>query len=111
MSILHSRPAASALVLRCGDAYIRAMAMGRQTPWHEPFRTQTPMVHAILNHIRSSWKENASARQIADLTDQQFADIGGDRLDSRMLDKARRHRVRETVQFHKSVGVFSYPTA
>ncbi|KQP42721.1 hypothetical protein ASF49_02475 [Methylobacterium sp. Leaf104] len=69
------------------------------------------MVHAIINHIRSSWKEHASVREIANLTDRQFADIGGDRLDSRLLDKARRHRVRETGQFHKSVGVFSYPTA
>ena len=75
MSILHSRPAASALVLRCGEAYIRVMATGRWSSWHEQFRTLTPMVHSIINHIRSSWKENASARQIADLTDQQFADI------------------------------------
>ncbi|KQP73257.1 MULTISPECIES: hypothetical protein [unclassified Methylobacterium] len=69
------------------------------------------MVHAILTHLLSSWKESASVRQIADLTDQQFADIGGERLDSRLLDKARRHRARETGHFHKSVGVFSYPTA
>jgi hypothetical protein len=69
------------------------------------------MVNAIFHHIRASWKESASVRQIADLTDQQFADIGGQRLDSRLLEKARRHRSRESVQFHKLVGVFSYPTA
>jgi hypothetical protein len=55
------------------------------------------MVNTIFHHIRASWKESASVRQIADLTDQQFADIGGQRLDSRLLEK--------------SVGVFSYPTA
>ena len=111
MPNLHGRPAAPGLLLRCGKAYIPAMATGQATPWHRDVSDITPMVHALLNHIRSSWKENASARQIADLTDQQFADIGAERLDGRLLDKARRHRARETVQFHKSVGVFSYPTA
>ncbi|MCJ2033040.1 hypothetical protein [Methylobacterium sp. J-068] len=69
------------------------------------------MVQSILHHIAASLRESASVREIAELTDRQFADIGGDRLNAKLLDKARRHRAREIVPFHRSVGVFSYPTA
>ncbi|WP_264049419.1 hypothetical protein [Methylobacterium flocculans] len=69
------------------------------------------MVQSLLSHLAASLKRNASAREIAELTDRQFADIGGDRLNAKLLDKARRHRAREHVPFHASVGVFSYPTA
>ena len=68
------------------------------------------MVQSILHHIAASLKESASAREIAELTDRQFADIGGDRLSAKLLEKARQRRAREHVPFHASVGVFSYPT-
>lgn len=69
------------------------------------------MVQSILNHVAASLKKSASVREIAALTDRQFADIGGDRLNAKVLDKARRLRASEQVPFHASVGVFSYPTA
>ena len=69
------------------------------------------MVQSLLNRLTTSLKTNASAREIAELTDRQFADIGGERLNAKLLDKARRLRAREHVPFHASVGVFSYPTA
>lgn len=68
------------------------------------------MVQSLFQHLAASFRESASVREISELTDRQFADIGGDRLNEKLLAKARQRRAREHVPFHASVGVFSYPT-
>lgn len=65
------------------------------------------MFRTFIANIRTHRAETQFVRLIAKLTDQELADIGGHRLDARLLAKALRHRLHEKA----TVAVPIFPTA
>jgi len=53
---------------------------------------------SLLATLKSHWKDNETARQIALLTDRELADIGADRIGGRILMKVQNYRVADGLR-------------
>lgn len=69
------------------------------------------MFKSIITELKTAWAESESVRRLADLTDRELNDVGADRFDAKLLNKARRYRAREHVTFDQDSGLFAHPTA
>jgi hypothetical protein len=67
---------------------------------------------SLIANIKSHWKDNETARQIAQLTDRELADIGAQQVGGRILSKAQNYRVANGLRgTHSPLRYVSFPSA
>jgi len=67
---------------------------------------------SLITSLKSHWKDNETARQIAQLTDRELADIGAEHIGARILSKAQNYRVIENLRrMPAPLRYVSFPSA
>jgi uncharacterized protein YjiS (DUF1127 family) len=75
-------------------------------------RKAKPVTLSLLANLKSHWKDNETARQIAQLTDRELADIGAEQIGGRILSKAQNYRVADGLRRTPSpLRYVSFPSA
>ena len=70
------------------------------------------MTLSLITSLKSRWKDNETARQIAQLTDRELADIGAQQIGGRILSKAQNDRVADGLRGTQSpLRYASFPSA
>lgn len=71
-----------------------------------------PVTLSLITTLKSRWKDNETARQIAQLTDRELADIGAQQIGGRILSKAQNYRVADGLRGTQSpLRYASFPSA
>lgn len=75
-------------------------------------RKAKPVTLSLITSLKSRWKDNETARQIAQLTDRELADIGAQQIGGRILSKAQNYRVADGLRGTQSpLRYASFPSA
>ena len=98
--------------LRCTNLTSRSDAAGRNRGGDDKAGKYKPVTLSLITTLKSHWKDNETARQIARLTDRELADIGAQQIGGRILSKAQNYRVADGLRGTQSpLRYASFPSA
>ena len=98
--------------LQCTNLTFRSDAAARDPRRRRQSRKAKPVTLSLITSLKSHWKDNETARQIARLTDRELADIGAQQIGGRILSMAQNYRVADGLRGTQSpLRYASFPSA